>query len=105
MIAMNVRHLYVHSKIGADMPTISIRDLGRRPSQVIDEVVRTGRPAIVTRHGRPVTALVALDPDELEDYVLAHAPEFVRATRAADADLRAGRARTADEVFAELEQD
>lgn len=87
------------------MPTVSIRDLGRRPSQVIDEVVRTGRPAIVTRHGRPVTALVALDPDELEDYVLAHAPEFVRATRAADADFRAGRARPAAEVFAELEQD
>jgi prevent-host-death family protein len=87
------------------MPTISIRDLGRHPSQVIDEVIRTGRPAIVTRHGRPVTAMVALDPDELEDYVLAHAPEFVRSTRAADADLRAGRVRPADEVFAELERD
>jgi prevent-host-death family protein len=87
------------------MPTISIRDLGRRPSQVIDEVVRTGRPAIVTRHGRPVTAMIAINPDELEDYVLAHAPEFARATRAADADLRAGRARPAAEVFAELERD
>jgi prevent-host-death family protein len=86
------------------MPTISIRDLGRRPSQVVDEVVRTGRPAIVTRHGRPVTAMVALDPDELEDYVLAHAPEFVRATGAADADLRDGRARPATEVLAELEE-
>lgn len=86
------------------MPTISIRDLGRRPSQVVDEVVRTGRPAIVTRHGRPVTAMVALDPDELEDYVLAHAPEFVRATRAADADLRDGRARPATEVLAEIEE-
>jgi prevent-host-death family protein len=87
------------------MPTISIRDLGRRPSQVIDEVIRTGRPAIVTRHGRPVTAMVALDPDELEDYVLANTPEFVRATRAADADVRAGRARPAAEVFAEIERD
>jgi prevent-host-death family protein len=86
------------------MPTISIRDLGRRPSQVVDEVVRTGRPAIVTRHGRPVTAMVALDPDELDDFVLAHAPEFVRATRAADADLRAGRARPATDVFAELDR-
>jgi prevent-host-death family protein len=86
------------------VPTVSIRDLGRRPSQVVDEVLRTGRPAIVTRHGRPVTAMVALDPDELEDYVLAHAPEFVRSTRAADADLRAGRARPADEVFAELDR-
>lgn len=86
------------------MPTVSIRDLGRRPSQVVDEVVRTGRPAIVTRHGRPVTAMVALDPDELEDYVLAHAPEFVRAARAADADLRDGRARPATEVLAEIEE-
>jgi prevent-host-death family protein len=53
------------------MPTITIRDLGRRPSQVVDGVIRTGRPAIVTRHGRPVAAMVAIDPDELDDFVLA----------------------------------
>jgi prevent-host-death family protein len=86
------------------MATVSIRDLGRRPSQVVDEVIRTGRPAIVTRRGRPVTAMVAIDPDELEDFVLAHAPEFVRATRAADADLRAGRVQTAADVFAEIDR-
>jgi len=86
------------------MTTISIRDLGRRPSQVVDEVVRTGRPAIITRHGRPVTAMVAVDPDELEDFVPAHAPEFVRSTRGADADLRTGRARPADEVFADIDR-
>ncbi len=86
------------------MVTVSIRDLGRRPSQVVDEVVRTGRPAIITRHGRPVTAMVAVHPDELEDFVLAHAPEFARSRHDADADLRAGRARGADEVFAELDR-
>ena len=87
------------------MSTISIRDLGRRPSQVVDEVIRTGRPAIITRYGRPVTAMVALDPDELEDYVLAQAPEFARSMREADADLRAGHARPATEVFAEIDGD
>jgi len=87
------------------MSTISIRDLGRRPSQVVDEVIRTGRPAIITRHGRPVTAMVALDPDDLEDYVLARAPEFARSMRDANADLKAGRARPAAEVFAEIEGD
>lgn len=86
------------------MATISIRDLGRRPSQVVDEVIRTGRPAIVTRHGRPVTAMVAIDLDELEDFVLAHAPKFVRARRTADADLRAGRVRGATDVFAEIDR-
>lgn len=87
------------------MTTISIRDLGRRPSQVVDEVIRTGRPAIITRRGRPVTVMLAIDPDELEDFVLAHAPEFVRSRRAADADLRAGRTRPVDEVFAEIDPD
>jgi prevent-host-death family protein len=85
--------------------TISIRELGRRPSQVVDEVLRTGRPAIITRHGRPVTAMVAVDPDELEDFVLARAPEFARSRREADADLRAGRARPAEEVLAEIDRD
>ena len=86
------------------MTTITIRDLGRRPSQVVDEVMRTGRPAIITRHGRPVTAIVAVDPEQLEDFVLAHAPEFARSRQAADADLRAGRTRSAELVFAELER-
>jgi prevent-host-death family protein len=90
---------------GQHMTTISIRDLGRRPSQVVDEVARTGRPAIITRRGRAVTAMIAINPEELEDFVLAHAPAFARSRRAADADLRAGRTRAADEVFAELERD
>ena len=97
-------YAYIMSESGP-MTTISIRDLGRRPSQVVDEVIRTGRPAIITRHGRPVTAMVALDPDELEDFVLARAPEFARSMRAAAADLRTGRARPATEVFAELDRD
>jgi len=86
------------------MATISIRDLGRRPSQVINEVVRTGRPAIITRHGRPVTAMVAIDADDLEDFVLANAPEYARSRRDADADLRTGRSRPAAELFAELDR-
>ena len=85
------------------MTTISIRDLGRCPSKVVDEVVRTGRPAIITRHGRPVTAMVAIDPDELEDFILARAPDFVRAREDADSDLREGRTRFAAEVLAELD--
>lgn len=85
------------------MATVSIRDLGRNPSQVVDEVVRTERPAIITRHGRPVAAMIAVDADGLEDFVLANAPEFVRSARAADGDLRAGRVRPADVVFSEIE--
>ncbi|MBN2113216.1 MAG: type II toxin-antitoxin system Phd/YefM family antitoxin [Acidimicrobiia bacterium] len=81
------------------MGTIGIRDLSRHASQVIDQVSSTGSPMIVTKHGRPVAAVVAVDPDALEDFILATAPEYVAARRAADADLTAGRTRPAAAVI------
>lgn len=66
------------------MPTISIRDLSRHPNRVVHAVVRTGRPAIITHHRPAVTAMVALDPDGLEDWVLSQAPEFLLARAAAE---------------------
>ena len=53
------------------MPVVSIRDLGRNPSSVVDEVASTGRPALVTKNGRPVAALVRIDQVGMEDWVLA----------------------------------
>ncbi|MBN2114335.1 MAG: type II toxin-antitoxin system Phd/YefM family antitoxin [Acidimicrobiia bacterium] len=84
------------------MGTIGIRDLSRNTSQVIDQVSSTGSPMIVTKHGRPVAAVVAVDPDALEDFVLATAPEYAVARRAADADLAAGRTPPAAAVFDQI---
>lgn len=84
------------------MPTVSIRDLARRSSRVVDDVSSSGRPAIITRRGKPVGALIAIDPDELEDFVLANAPEYARSMRDADADLAKGRTRTLADVIDEL---
>lgn len=83
------------------MRTVSATGLARRTSRVIDDVLRTNRPTIITRRGRPVAAMVAIDSDELEDYVLSRAPEFVRSMATADADLRAGQTRAVEDVFAE----
>ncbi len=58
---------------------------------------------MVTSHGRPVVALVPINERELEDFILASAPEYVLDMRQADKDLRAGRTRPAAQVFAELE--
>ncbi len=69
---------------------------------MVRRVTRTGRPAIVTNRGDPVVAVVPVDPDALEDFVLANSPPFVRAMREADAALEEGRVRPAAEVFAEL---
>ena len=57
------------------MSFVSIRELSRNPSAVVDEVVRSGRPALVTRNGKPVAALVRIDQAALEDWVQATAGE------------------------------
>lgn len=85
------------------MGTVNIRELSRKTGEVVEEVVNTGRPALVTRHGRVVAALVAVDAEALEDFVLANAPEFVASMAEADEDLRAGRSRPAFAVLDELE--
>jgi prevent-host-death family protein len=53
------------------MSVVTIRDLGRNPSMVVDDVATTGRPALVTKNGRPVAALVRIDQVGMEDWVLA----------------------------------
>jgi prevent-host-death family protein len=85
--------------------TFGIRDLQRRPSEIVDRVDKTGRPVLVTRRGRPAAVLMPLDQDALEDFVLANAPEFVASIDEAERDLRSERSRSAAEVIAEIESD
>lgn len=84
------------------MPTVSIRELARNTSGVVSAVARTGRPALVTRHGAPVVALIPLDEEQLEDFVLSTSPEIAEDLAAAERDLAAGNTQPADEFFAEL---
>jgi prevent-host-death family protein len=78
------------------MPVVGIRELSRETSKVVEGVQRTGRPTVVTRNGRLVAALVPIVEDELEDWVLANAPEFVTSLHDADEDLAAGRTTSLD---------
>jgi prevent-host-death family protein len=66
------------------MATVTIRELGRQVSGVVNEVRTTGRPAFVTHRGTPVAVLLPLDAEQLEDYILANAPEYVASMREAD---------------------
>jgi prevent-host-death family protein len=85
------------------MGIVSIRELSRNTSGVVDEVARSGRPALVTKHGTPVVAVVPIDEGDLEDIVLARAPEYLADMTAADEDLAVGRTRAAAGVFEELD--
>lgn len=83
---------------------VGIRELARQASQVVAQVETTGRPMLITRHGKPVAALIPIDESELEDWILANAPEFVRARDEADAEIARGdRGRSLDEVIEEIE--
>jgi prevent-host-death family protein len=85
------------------MTTVGIRELQRDTSAIVERVARTQRPTFVTNRGEPVAVVMPVDTDGIDDFVLANAPTFVRAMRHADADVAAGRVRSADEVFAELD--
>ena len=84
------------------MGSVSIRELARNASGVVDEVSRSGRPALVTKHGRVMAAVVPVSEEALEDFVLANAPEFVTSMREADQDLARGRTRDAFTVLDDI---
>jgi prevent-host-death family protein len=73
------------------MATISLRELARNTSGVIQDMQASGRPALVTRNGKPVAALVPIDAAALEEWLLGRAAAFTRAAAEEDPDLAAGR--------------
>jgi len=54
------------------MKFIAMRELKISPSKVLD---RLGN--VVTRHGKPAAALVPLDEDTLDEFVIAHHPTLL----------------------------
>ena len=85
------------------MPTIGIRELSNYTSSVVEEVSRSGRPMLVTKNGKPVAALIAVDEEALLDYVLATSPDYVRSINLAESEISQGdRGRDLEEVLAEL---
>jgi len=88
---------------GVAMQTYGIRELQRHSSEIVDELERSRRPALVTRHGKPVAVLSPIDEDALEDFILANAPEYVASMAEAEEDARTGRTRSLDDVVAELD--
>jgi len=86
------------------MAAVNIRELARNTSKVIGDVARRNRPTIITRGGRPVAAVIPIDADALEDWILANSPEFVKGMHKADQELRLGQTVGMDEAFAGLGQ-
>ncbi len=87
------------------MSTIGVRDLAKHASAIISDIEQTREPALITRRGRPVAYMLAVDSEEFEDFVLTHAPEFVEGMATADAELAAGETVSLADTRRDLEAD
>ena len=87
------------------MSTIGVRDLAKHASAIINDIEQTREPALITRRGRPVAYMLAVDSEEFEDFVLAHAPEFVEGMATANAELAAGETVSLADIREDLEAD
>ena len=82
------------------MGTVNMRELSRNTKSVIEEVVRSGRPAIVMINGRPQAAVTPLigAVEAAEEHLLRNAPAHIQAAiREGEADLIGGRASLVDD--------
>jgi prevent-host-death family protein len=73
------------------MATVTLRELARNTASVLQEIEASRRPALVTRNGKPVAALVPIDETALENWLLEHASVYTREVAAADPGLGADR--------------
>jgi PHD/YefM family antitoxin component YafN of YafNO toxin-antitoxin module len=81
------------------MPVVGIRQLARNASAIIHDVSETRRPTVVTDRGKPVGVIYPFDEEDLEDYVLANAPEYVARREQADRDIAEGKTIPLEELL------
>lgn len=84
---------------------VGIRELSKRTSELVREVEETGEPVVITRHGRPAATVIPMSAEQLADYVLANAPEFLRAIEEADRSAEQGQLTTLADLRRELGDD
>jgi prevent-host-death family protein len=79
--------------VTSDEATVSIRELAKNTSRVVRGVAESGRPRVITNHGRPVVVLVPIDPGILTSAVAASMEDLDLLADEALHDLVSGRAR------------
>lgn len=82
------------------MVTAGVRELKNRTSEFLRRT-RTEGPVIITSHGKPVAAMIPLEPDEVEDFLLAHSPKIQAAVKRGMKDIEASRVHTVEELLKE----
>jgi prevent-host-death family protein len=68
------------------MKFVTLRELKINPSKVLDRLAE--EDLVVTRSGKPAAALVYLDEDLLDEFVMAHHREFLEEVEAARTEFQ-----------------
>ena len=67
---------YPAVRVGYDEAlVITMRELNQQTASIISEIEKTGRPAVITKHGRFVAVITPLAPGQVESRIL---PEIAR---------------------------
>ena len=59
------------------MTFVGVRELKAKASEYLKRA-RAGERVVILSHGRPRAAIVPLDEESFEDFVLANSPKYVR---------------------------
>ena len=68
------------------MKFVAMRELKINPSKVLRRLAK--EDVVVTRNGKPAAALLALDEDLLDEFIIAHHPTLLSEAEAARAEYR-----------------
>lgn len=83
------------------MAAVTVTEVKNRATQVLRSVER-GKEYVVTKRGRPIAVILPVDPEALEDWILANHPEAVRRRERARAEIEAGRFVTGAQLRGDL---
>ncbi|MHC5057403.1 MAG: type II toxin-antitoxin system Phd/YefM family antitoxin [Planctomycetota bacterium] len=83
------------------MKFVALRELKIHPSKVLDRLRR--HDVVVTRNGKPAAALVPLDEDTLDEFIIAHHPTLLPEVEAARAEFEKKGGVSHDEMKALVE--
>jgi antitoxin (DNA-binding transcriptional repressor) of toxin-antitoxin stability system len=72
VVVPSLKSQYTTSKLSTDKVLVyTMRDLDQHTARVMAEIEKTGKPALVTKHGRFVAMITPLRPGQIESRVLA----------------------------------
>lgn len=87
------------------MPVIGLRQLSRETANVVEDLLHSDEPVVITKHGTPIATLSAVDESEVRDLVLGLSPEIKESSTTAEVELSSPGTRSLDEVSDELAEE